>query len=233
MHPQLTKLRGAALDLLFPRICVSCGKQGNFLCDSCRGSLAPVGSPACPLCGGLSPDGGRCSSCEGWRADIDGIMAPYRFEGPLRDAIHQMKYNNLRAIADDLAELLKVYALEKGTVADVIVPVPLHPRRLRERGYNQSALLARALGGKLGVPVDESGLIRDRYALPQARTRSIEERRRNVLGVFGCRDTRFESKRVIVVDDVTTSGATMNACAAALKSKGAAEVRGMALAKEI
>jgi len=116
---------------------------------------------------------------------------------------------------------------------EVLAPVPLHPRRLRERGYNQSALLAKELGKLIGIPVDETSLTRVRYVLPQARTGSVEERRANVSGVFECRGDNVRGKKVIVIDDVSTSGATLNACASALKAAGAVAVWGLTLAREI
>jgi ComF family protein len=168
-----------------------------------------------------------------WQAEIDGIRSPFRFEGAIREAVHRLKYSNLRAIAPDLARFLLDYLESKPLDADIIVPVPLHKKRLRVRGYNQSALLATELGKLAGLPVKETVLVRERYALPQARTNSVEERRANVIGVFTCRGQGMKGKRVLLVDDVATSGATMNACATALKTGGVAAVWGLALAREI
>jgi len=147
--------------------------------------------------------------------------------------VHRLKYANLRAIAAPLAELMMRYLENETMRADLLVPVPLHPKRLRERGYNQSALLAGNLGRLVGVPVDETALAREKYILPQARTGSVEERRANVAGAFMCRGNQVNGKKVMVIDDVSTSGATLNACASALKAAGAPEVWGLTLAKEI
>ncbi|MEW6034100.1 MAG: phosphoribosyltransferase family protein [Chloroflexota bacterium] len=110
--------------------------------------------------------------------------------------------------------------------------VPLHPRRLRERGYNQSSLLARGLGQATGLPVDKGTLLRLRDTPPQARTASAEERLQNVVGAFSCRDRLLQGKRVLLIDDVCTSGATLDACATALKRMGASSVWGLTLARE-
>jgi ComF family protein len=116
---------------------------------------------------------------------------------------------------------------------EVLVPVPLHHKRLRERGYNQSSLLAKELGKLTNLPVVDDCLIRQRYAPPQARTSTVDERRSNVANAFLCRDRRLEGKQVLLIDDVSTSGSTLDACARALKEAGATTVWGLVLAREI
>ncbi len=144
-----------------------------------------------------------------------------------------MKYRDIRALAAPLAQLLFEYLSTHDVPGEVLVPVPLHPRRLRERGYNQSGLLARELGRLSGMTVLRDCLVRRRYAPPQAGTSTVEERRRNVTGVFSCRNDRPRGKQVLLIDDVSTSGATLDACAAALKESGAASVWALALAREV
>ena len=233
MLPQLVKLKGTALDLLFPRHCVGCGKEGNFLCHSCRQALPRLSPPLCPKCGRPQPSGILCPGCVPWQSEIDGIRSPFRFDGVMRDAIHQLKYRNLRALVVPLAELLQDYFVTNPVPAEVLIPVPLHPKRLRERGYNQSCLLARELGKLINLPVVDDCLIRQRHAPPQARTTTVEERRNDIAGAFACRDQRLRDKPVLLVDDVSTSGATLDACAAALKAAGAASVWGLVMAREI
>jgi ComF family protein len=230
---QLTKLRGAALDILFPQYCVGCGKEGSFICASCLQSLPHLELPICPRCGLPQHNGKLCASCRDWEAKIDGIRSPFRFDGVIRSAIHQLKYRNLRAIAPSLARLMSEYMSINDINADLVVPIPLHHRRLRERGYNQAALLARELAKLMGLPLDESSLVREKYVLPQARTKSVEERRANVHGAFACHRDNMREKKVLLIDDVATSGATMNSAALVLKSAGAAAVWGLALAREI
>ncbi len=115
----------------------------------------------------------------------------------------------------------------------MLVPVPLHRKRLRERGYNQSALLAKQLGKLTGLPVEENCLVRQRPASPQARSSNVEERRQNVSGAFACVNDRLDGKKVILIDDVATSGATLEACADALKDSGVSAVWGLTFAREI
>ena len=239
--PQLNELRGAALDFLFPRFCVGCGKEGDFICNSCQASLTRIEANVCPLCGkpqtNSSPSRGLnqmlCSNCVTWKADIDAIRSPFRFEGVIRKAVHEFKYRNLRAIANQLAQFLGDYLIANPIPYDVIVPVPLHRKRLKERGYNQSGLLANELSKLVGLPVNDSCLIRNRYNVPQAKTRNVEERKQNVIGIFSCQNEDLLEKWVLLIDDVTTSGATLNACASALKMAGALSVWGLTLAREI
>jgi len=231
MLPRLAKFKGIVIDLLFPQWCVGCGKEGSFICDSCRSSMTRIMPPLCPKCGKPQPNGALCSSCANWQAVIDGIRSPFRFEGIIRQAIHQLKYRNLRALATPLAQLLNDYLRNNPVPGEVLVPVPLHRKRIRDRGYNQSSLLANELGKLTDLPVVDGCLIRRQYTPPQARTSTVAERRSNVTNAFICRDHRLRGKQVLLIDDVSTSGATLDACASALKE--ATSVWGLVLAKEV
>lgn len=175
----------------------------------------------------------RCSVCTSQDTSVDAITALFRFEGVLRTAIHQFKYNNLRLAARPFAELLYEGLEEVSVPVNLLVPVPLHPKRLRARGYNQSALLACNLGKLSGLPVNDSLLIRTKTALPQAKTSSVGERRSNVADAFTCVTQCPTDAHILLVDDVCTSGATLDACAAALKAAGAASVQALVLAREL
>jgi len=116
---------------------------------------------------------------------------------------------------------------------EVLVPVPIHQKRVRERGYNQSGLLSRELGRLVRLPVVADCLTRQRHTPPQARATSVSERRSNVADAFTYRDHRLKGKQILLIDDVATSGATLDACAAALKAAGANSVWGLTLAREV
>ena len=231
--PQVAKLKGIVLNLLFPRYCVGCGKEGDFLCYACRQALPRILSPLCPRCGRPQPGGMLCPNCVNWSAEIDGIRSPFQFDGVMRQAIHQLKYRNLRALAVPLARLLNDYLITNPVPGEVLVPVPLHHRRLRERGYNQSKLLAQELGKLTNLPVVDVCLSRMRHTSPQARTSTVDERRSNVAAAFTCRDFTLKDKQVLLIDDVSTSGATLDACAGVLKAAGATSVWGLVLAREV
>lgn len=231
--PQITAFKRVALDLFFPRWCISCGKEGDYICGSCREKLPVITPPICPLCGRPQSQAAICRSCSDDSPEIDGIRSPFLFDGVIRQAIHELKYRNLRALAPTLAGFLYDYVKEDPVTGDVLVPVPIHRKRHRERGYNQSALLAKELGRLTGLPVVTGGLIRKSHALPQARSAGVSERRQNVSEAFACLDGRLRDKRVLLIDDVSTSGATLNACAGVLKSAGATTVWGLTLALEL
>lgn len=226
------QVKGLALDLLFPPQCVGCGAFGEFICNSCLRALPRIQPPVCPLCGKPQPQGALCPGCWGWRHAVDGIRSPFSFDGTIRQAVHSLKYRNLRALAKPLAHLMAQYLQLNPIPADVLVPVPLHRRRLRERGYNQSDLLARDISAVIGLPVDGLSIVRRTDTPPQARTTSAEQRRQNVAGAFAARQRGLNGKRVLLIDDVCTSGATLDSCAAVLKRAGAAAVWGLTLAKE-
>ena len=174
-----------------------------------------------------------CPSCIKWNAEIDAIRSPYRFNGTIREAVHQLKYRNIRVLAEPMSRLLYNYIYYNPIPGDTLVPVPLHAKRLKERGYNQSSLIAHNLGKLSELPVVDNCLVRTRHIQPQARTANVDERRENVEGAFSCLTDELRGKQVILIDDVSTSGATMNACAHALKEAGASTVWGLVVAREI
>ena len=164
---------------------------------------------------------------------IDAIRAPFLMEGAIRHAIHRLKYGNLRAIAPILGRLLADYMSSEGLSGDALVPVPLHPRRERQRGYNQAQQLAREAGRLLDIAVDSRLLSRVSNAPPQARSQSSIDRKANVRDSFSCPNpSRVEGRALILLDDVCTTGATLDACAIALKEAGAARVYGVTMARE-
>jgi ComF family protein len=231
--PQVLKLGEIALDILFPRYCVGCGKEGSFICDSCLRLQPLIMNPICPLCGRPQASGMLCSDCIRWKADIDGIRSPFRFEGVIQQAVYQLKYRNLRSIAPMLAGFLYDFMKTNPVQGDVLVPVPLHKSRNRERGYNQSTLLAKELAKLSGLLLIQNSLVKHKKSIPQARSANVEERKKNVSGVFSVCDGRLKGKTVILIDDVSTSGATLDACAGVLKKAGAVSVWGLTLAREI
>lgn len=233
MLRQFLRLKEVALDLFFPQWCLGCGQEGAYICRSCQHQLPRMASTLCPACGKYQPSGLLCSSCLSQRPIIDGIRSPFRFEGLMRRAIHELKYRNLRALTRPLAGLLYEYMLQNELPGEVLVPVPLHGKRIRRRGYNQSQLLARELGKLSSLPVVSDCLVRQRPSPPQAESASAAERRANVAGAFSCRDDRLKGKQVLLIDDVATSGATLAACAATLKAAGAGSVWGLTVAREV
>jgi ComF family protein len=157
-------------------------------------------------------------------------VAAYFDDNPLRSAIHHLKYRNNKAISSILGKILfDAYRRNKFS-PDVIVPVPLHRARLGERGYNQSELLARELGTLTGLPLDTTTVQRRRNTASQMEL-GAQERHKNVAGAFACCNTQLVRQNVLIVDDVCTTGATLDECATALKNSGSISVEGLALAR--
>ena len=226
----LSRVASSALDLLFPLSCVGCGSQGRYLCSACELALPRLEEPYCRRC--ADPDEeGVCDWCRAQPPAFDGVRAPYLMEGAVREMVHGFKYRNLRAAAPELGRLLSGYLESTPVPADLAAPVPLHPRRERERGYNQAELLAREVCGETGLALESTALRRTKDAPPQVSMRGHDQRRRAVRDAFSC-DSDLSGRRVLLIDDVVTSGSTMSACASALKAAGARSVWGLSLARQ-
>ncbi len=230
---RLSRIAAAGLDLLYPPRCVGCDREGQFICDDCLNAQPRLLPPFCLACAQPLTRGSLCAECRRTPMAIDAIRAPFLMEGAIRHAIHRLKYGNLRAIAPMLGGLLADFMSSECMNADALAPAPLHPRRERQRGYNQANLLAREVGKRLDMPVASRALSRARNAPPQALSLSAADRKANVRDSFICPDpSAVEGKVIALVDDVCTTGATLDACATALKAAGAARVYGLTLARE-
>jgi ComF family protein len=225
----MSKLKTIALDLLFPPHCAVCEGFGAWLCADCIAKIEPIEPPVCQLCG-LPWIGANhaaiCSRCQSSPPQLDGLRSYAMHDGPLRRAIHQFKYEDLGELAGPLGRLMAEgwkRLAPRGLELHAIVPVPLHRHRQRQRGYNQAALLARELGARLGLPVLENTVIRSRATAPQVNL-NAEARRTNVRDAFLCTGSGIAGKRLLLVDDVCTSGATLESVSLALRGAGAASV---------
>ncbi len=226
-----SRVWAATLDLLFPPRCVGCRTRGAWLCRTCREQVQPVLPPICERCGQGIESGDLCRACRRRPLAIDGLRAAAYLEGPLRQAVHRFKYEGLRELVPMLGEILHEGYLQVTITCDVVVPVPLHQARQRQRGFNQATLLAQELSRRTGLPT-ASDLLRVRDTQPQVGL-GAAARRDNVRDAFACRGrASLGGKRILLIDDVCTTGATMEACAAALYQTGVAAVWGLTLARE-
>ena len=226
---RLKQVIDAALDIIFPISCLGCGSEGTYVCSDCLRVQPRLASPYCSYCaepGSTTP----CRWCRAASLELDGIVAPFLMEGAVREAVLQLKYHQVRGLAPVLGGLMEQEWRSKSTAADLVLPVPLHRSRLRQRGYNQSTLLAKALSKGLGLPCDESALVRTRDTGPQVGL-NREERVLNVQGCFRC-SAPVEGKSILLVDDVATTGSTLSACGQVLRQAGATSVWGIVLARE-
>jgi ComF family protein len=236
------------IDLIFPPRCAICreflwkdrAEKDNIellFCRPCFDGFSEITSPICTVCGrpftSRAEEDHPCEDCLRKRHFYDTVRAPFLYEGGIMQAIHQFKYTGKSHLAGSLGPLLASYVkVRMETTAECLtIPVPLHPKRLRERGFNQSLLLARHVASLLGTELDFLSLRRIRYTQPQTGLKS-EERKRNVRKAFEIMNQEVVKGRIVLlVDDVTTTGSTLNECARVLKRAGAERVFGLVLAR--
>jgi ComF family protein len=246
----LDRLRLAADGLLAVLLAPSCAACRAALeapsrgpvCAACWAAIRIITPPVCERCGDplpswrvISQTSARCPRCRRRRSAVDLGGAVGAYEGALRDVIHALKYEGRRTLARPLGQLMAAYGARLLDGADCAVPVPLHRRRRRARGFNQAAELARALG----LPVVDA-LVRVRATSSQTDLPAAQ-RHRNVRGAFRAAGAGFlrrgraavGGRTIVLVDDVCTTGATLEACAAALKAAGAREVRALTAARVV
>jgi ComF family protein len=223
----MLSIKRAALDLLFPARCLGCDTLGSFYCTACRTAIIRLTEPLCPTCR-RSVDANE-PYCRCHAPDLRYITAVGEYTGPLRHAIHRFKYAGQRAAARDLATLMYPIVPTLNAADKLVMPVPLHPRRQRQRGYNQSVLLARVLTEDHPYTLAEHALKRVKLTLPQVGL-SAPERKRNLDGAFQADGAICKGRDVLLVDDVCTTGATLQSAARALHKAGARQVYAAVLA---
>jgi ComF family protein len=235
MH-QIFRTMQPLLDLLFPPQCAGCLRNGAVLCDTCLAKIKPIPSPFCQRCHAPLMVDHRCRKCAHHPLRLSGLRSAGAYQEPLRACIHALKYDGVTRMAQPLGLLLAQTYQRTGLRGDLVVPVPLHADRQYRRGYNHAALLARICAQTLGLPYKDAILTRVRDTAAQAGL-SSQERVHNMVGAFGCATRSvvpaIAGKRVIIIDDVATTGATLEECAAPLFGIGAQAVWGLVLARPL
>jgi ComF family protein len=221
-----------AIDWLYPPECGGCGKMGVRWCAECHAKIVPLKENLCELCGEVLTKPGICDSCKSHPPAFSSLRSVAAFEGPLRTAIHHLKYNQDIALAESLSEILFQKILEMKWDSDIITSVPLSKERMKERGYNQSSLLAYPLALRQQKPFIEKAIERTRATHSQVGLNK-QERQENVRNAFSADPKRVGHKAVLIIDDVATTGATLRACSVALMDAGAKEVYGLTLARPV
>jgi len=231
-------------DLVFPPRCLSCGgdlEEGASIaiCEGCRAGIGYIRSPLCIVCGEpFASDVEKdhvCGSCLTSPPPFAAARSLGRFDGALMAMIHRLKYREQSRLASPLGYLMASgdYPGFRIGEASLVMPVPLHLQRLRQRGFNQSLLMAGTVGKRYGIPVDARSLRRPVASEPQV-TLGRKERERNVRGVFAVADgKRIRGKSILLVDDVYTTGSTLKECARVLLRAGAREVSVLTLARSV
>jgi len=234
MWASFRRTLSASIDLFLPPACLLCGQlllsgsDPQSFCSSCQEAMDPLGKSHCNCCAQAfpsSPSQHLCGLCLKRPPAFSRVHAACNYQGRVKDAIHQLKYRNQVNLARHLGQLLcqPLDAAGNIFVADCIIPVPLHPSRLRERGYNQALEIARPLARKLRIPIDTKSLQRTRKT-PQQQGLTAAERRSNLRNAFSLTATP-PARNILLVDDVMTTGETVRECCRILLQGQVAEVQ--------
>lgn len=238
---QCALLAGTCLDMVFPRMCAGCGgvvvRESLHICWECLSGLWPVQFPHCSVCGnpvqGTATNEYVCALCSGGKRHFNRARSAVHFDGRITGIIHAFKYGQATHLSRDLASLMAACSNVHYAPADVdaVTFVPLHHRKERERTYNQSQLLASELAALLRKPLFSRCLVRWRETRTQTALNAAE-RRKNMQGAFRAVNEKWiQGRRILLVDDVMTTGATVDECAKVLNEAGAAEVRVLTVAR--
>lgn len=233
------KIHLFVLDLFFPIQCLECQQPGTWICEKCLSKIQRRTEQVCPVCEKhLTPQGQICFDCLGKKA-LDGLWVTSSYQDPLlHTAVHYYKYRFLPGLAAPLGQLMtQTFCAANLPLPDLIMPVPLHPRRERWRGFNQSQLLAQELSTHLTpgleIPVCPNILVRQKYTRPQMQIKNYQQRQLNLQNAFVLQDAQqIQNASILLVDDIATTGATLFECARLLKENGARRVSAIVLARQ-
>ena len=217
-------------DLIFPPHCAGCGCTGTHWCQSCQSETVLFSEPLCEICGSPQPEQGVCPVCRINPPYYDRAFSFAAYDTPLRKAIIRLKYHGDGGLGEKLSFFLLHLIRSRNLEFDLVVPVPLGKKRLKERGYNQSSFLARPISLYYGLCYVPGAIQRIRETRSQVGLDS-ESRRANVKDAFAAQARWVQGRSVLLVDDVFTTGSTIAACAKALKESGAHKVFGLTLAR--
>ncbi|MDH4330380.1 MAG: ComF family protein [Candidatus Moranbacteria bacterium] len=236
----MKKIKKFFLDTLFPVSCISCGKNDVWLCRDCIKTIKLNHKQLCPICEKLqSINGETCHKCQG-KNSLDGLLVctDYRENKILKKAIHLYKYRFVKDIFKPLGKIMhKKLAYSSLPIPDIIIPVPLHSKRLRWRGFNQCELLARYISMHLTpgmeIPLYCDVLLRKKHTNPQMSIKNYQERKANLQNAFEVSKNNqiLKGKNILLVDDISTTGSTLFECAKTLKKRNAKKVFAIVLAR--
>lgn len=220
------------VDLVFPPTCGGCKASGVRWCHNCQEQTKKILPPICSLCGQIIPTNGLCKRCLTSPPYFKAIRSWAEFGGPIRNALHDIKYRKNIGLGESLSQHLVNLLRQNNWDIDLVIPVPLGDEREKQRGYNQAALIAKPLASYLQLPYNPRTLRRIRETISQVEL-SLVERQTNVKGAFQACRQHVHAKSILIIDDVTTSGSTLNACSKTLIEVGARAVYGLTVARAV
>ena len=230
---QLYHLLWQSLDLLLPPTCGGCGAPGQRWCPDCRRQVPRLRAPFCETCGTpVSSTRRQCAGCLAKPPSFRKLRSWSAFDVPIRPALHRLKYRRDLGLSEALVPQLAAYAAGLCWSVDLIIPVPLGSGRRKERGYNQAGLISWPLSLALGISHSPRAIFRSRETRSQVGL-SRAERQENVRDAFSALPALVKDRRILMVDDVATTGATLSSCAEALYAAGARDVLGLTVARAI
>ncbi|MDL1941462.1 ComF family protein [Chloroflexi bacterium CFX2] len=220
-----------ALDLLFPPYCGGCGRGGSRWCEDCQKRVKILDGILCEVCGLPQDEPGVCGACRTERPRFRALRAWAVFDDPVQSALHKLKYRRDLSMGDALANQMLPFVKNLGWKIDLAIPIPLSRQRMKERGYNQVAMIANPLAMALGLAYAPGELTRQKATRSQVGL-TREERRDNVHAAFKA-GGRVKGRTVLILDDVSTTGATLSSAAEALYSAGAENVYALTVARAL
>lgn len=219
------------LDLMFPPVCGGCGKEGSGWCGDCQNKVQVLNGNLCEVCG-LPQDGSSvCNSCIADRPHYRALRAWAVFDNPVRKALHSLKYHRNISMGLSLAEHMSGFVKDLNWTIDMVIPIPLGRQRMKERGYNQVAMIAKPLALSLEIQYTPDQLWRSKETRTQVGLSSVE-RKENVRSAFAA-GKGVAGKSVLVMDDVSTTGSTLSSSAEALFASGAKDVFALTVARAL
>ena len=218
------------VDLVLPPCCGGCRIPGSWFCDCCRARIRRLEEPLCPRCGAEVESARKDCGCRTRLKSLSRLRSAVAYEGPVEIALQRFKYHGWRRLAEPLALLMAERLMVEGLPAPWAMAVPLHSSRLRQRGFNQAELLAAELRKRLMLTKPPGQLVRTRPTPPQV-GHDRRWRLENVRDAFEWRGSSLAGRSIMLVDDVATTGATLEACAAALRACGSGPVMGVSVAR--
>lgn len=219
------------LDWVYPPTCAGCSQSGFSWCPACDADIDRISPPLCEICGKqIAGADTRCTNCQTNRPDFSQLRSYAYFQGPVRHAIHRFKYQRDIGMGTIFATFLQELYTKQAWAVDLILPVPLSKARIKQRGYNQAAVIAYPLSLALGRPYCGKALFRIRETRSQVGL-SLQERFLNVENAFAANKSIVSGKSILLIDDVTTTGSTLSACASALFTQKAASIQCLTVAR--
>ena len=237
---KIAKIRGVLLNLVFPKICLSCQNEGFYLCENCLDKIPLIDKLTCPVCEKITFYGRTCENCQR-KTYLTGLLCATSYKNPIiNEAVKLLKYKYIKELSGSLAKIMIKLIKNSGFLVNnftdeltsfLVIPVPLHHKKFLSRGFNQSELLAQKIAEEFDLELKNGLLIKTKNTRSQTDLKE-EKRIINVKDVFEVKNKKeAKDKVILLVDDVFTTGSTLNEAAKALKKSGAREVWGVTLAR--